>query len=208
VFCNGVERCSLGDPLADAHGCVATQACLAGQTCNEGAQTCDTACDQGGDADGDGFVAVSCGGDDCDDAAPSANPSGVELCDGLDNDCNGAPDDGFATFSCLSNNTLASCTLGQCVITVCSTDYADCDQLVGNGCETSLNTVPGDCAGTDCSDKAVALPTDIPVDDGNECTVESCKAGVPSVQNAVDGTSCGNNGGDSGGGTCQQGKCQ
>jgi len=31
------------------------------------------------------------GGDDCDDAAPTRYPTAVELCDGLDNDCDGSP---------------------------------------------------------------------------------------------------------------------
>ena len=56
------------------------------------------------DADGDGHRAPlpgtvagaigSCG-DDCDDGAASAYPGGVEVCDGLDNDCNGVTDDGY-----------------------------------------------------------------------------------------------------------------
>lgn len=33
-------------------------------------------------------------GDDCDDASPLAYPGGEELCDGVDNDCNGIVDDG------------------------------------------------------------------------------------------------------------------
>ena len=44
-------------------------------------------CASGG-GDGDGF-----GSDiDCDDTDPSINPEAPELCDGLDNDCNGIVD--------------------------------------------------------------------------------------------------------------------
>lgn len=39
------------------------------------------------DADADGHFATRCGGDDCDDADPSAYPGATELCDGVDNDC-------------------------------------------------------------------------------------------------------------------------
>ena len=58
------------------------------------------------DADSDGFgdldsPMVACdvpegfvdNGDDCDDSTALANPSGEEICDGLDNDCDGAVDD-------------------------------------------------------------------------------------------------------------------
>jgi len=37
----------------------------------------------------------SCG-DDCDDRSAAAHPGGVEVCDGVDNDCNGRIDDGAA----------------------------------------------------------------------------------------------------------------
>jgi hypothetical protein len=55
------------------------------------------------DLDGDGHRAPlpgkvagepgSCG-DDCDDTNANAHPGGVEVCDGVDNDCNGIVDDG------------------------------------------------------------------------------------------------------------------
>ncbi|MCU0234317.1 MAG: trypsin-like peptidase domain-containing protein, partial [Thermoanaerobaculales bacterium] len=45
------------------------------------------------DDDGDGFIAVACGGDDCDDADPSVNPGADEVCDnGIDDDCDLAID--------------------------------------------------------------------------------------------------------------------
>jgi hypothetical protein len=44
----------------------------------------------GPDADGDGFLAP----DDCDDADPRVFPGAVELCNGLDDDCDGLIDNG------------------------------------------------------------------------------------------------------------------
>jgi hypothetical protein len=54
------------------------------------------------DEDGDGFKGPRPGfaagapgscGDDCDDTNPNAFPGGIEICDGVDNDCNGVIDD-------------------------------------------------------------------------------------------------------------------
>ncbi|MFT5684823.1 MAG: hypothetical protein ACI8RZ_005768, partial [Myxococcota bacterium] len=42
------------------------------------------------DADGDGYLAS----EDCDDADPVTHPDAAELCDGVDNDCNGNIDNG------------------------------------------------------------------------------------------------------------------
>jgi hypothetical protein len=47
----------------------------------------------GPDEDGDGYTADTDGGTDCDDSDPTVNPSGLELCDGVDNDCDGDVDD-------------------------------------------------------------------------------------------------------------------
>ena len=48
------------------------------------------------DADGDGYDSAA----DCDDADPSVNPGASEACDGVDQDCDGAYDEGGVCTGC------------------------------------------------------------------------------------------------------------
>jgi len=105
--------------VADATDCddtVASTHLGADETCNGVDDDCDGVADDGlggsyyVDGDGDGFgggdaVALDAcalpsgyamGGGDCDDAAPSINPSATEVCDGVDNSCDGRVDDAAA----------------------------------------------------------------------------------------------------------------
>ena len=63
---------------------------------DSGGGAVDTGGDSGGiglpDLDGDGFSAL----DDCDDTDASVNPAATELCDGVDNDCDGSVDEADA----------------------------------------------------------------------------------------------------------------
>ncbi len=84
-------------------------------TCNDQDPCTDDRCDPDSgqcrftavtlDLDGDGHRSPKPGfapgapgacGDDCDDRSAAAHPGGVEVCDGVDNDCNGKIDDGSA----------------------------------------------------------------------------------------------------------------
>lgn len=146
------------------------------------------------DADGDGYgdetlplvcEGVSVGGD-CDDTDPAISPDGAEVCDGSDNDCSGAADEGLlSTFYPdrdgdgfgQDGEPVEACTApsgyialgGDCddadsathsgAAEVCDGADNDCDSVVDNGFESAWHRdADGDGYGSD--------------DD----TVESCSA--------------------------------
>ena len=91
VYCNGAERCQPGSPNADARGCIAALSltpCMAGQTCNEIRQVCETPIV---DRDGDGLRSWDTGGNDCDDQDRNRFPGNQEVWDEADHDedCDG-----------------------------------------------------------------------------------------------------------------------
>jgi len=109
------------------------------------------------DDDGDGFADAGCGGDDCDDEDPFNYPGGLELCDELDNDCDGEVDemvtdvdwfldadgDGFGDPS----DTVTSCErqLGRVLR---GGDCADGNPVIHPDVVERCNGVDDDCDGT------------------------------------------------------------
>ena len=90
---NGVCSLALGPVCDDGDPCTVDSCTLAGCSFVDGRV----------DADGDGAFATGTSADpkaalgcgkDCDDANADIFPSAIELCDGLDNDCNGVVDEG------------------------------------------------------------------------------------------------------------------
>jgi hypothetical protein len=90
--------------------------------------TSDTATPDG-DADGDGFVA----GLDCDDNDAAAYPSATEVCDEIDNDCDGEVDEGYD----LDADGWASCA-GDC---------NDDDPSIRPGVTESCDEIDNNCDG-------------------------------------------------------------
>jgi len=127
--------------------------------------------------------------------------SGVEICDGLDNDCDGKKDDGFDVQTdvkncgacgnvCLFTNATGTCSAGQCKVTVCNKGYANLDKSDKNGCEYKCPVWPilssDGCDGLD-SDCDGKIDEDFTAAACGK-TKGECKAGVSTCKLGV--TSC------------------
>ncbi len=133
------------------------------EVCNGRDDDCDGETDEAtklpfySDLDGDGFgagepiyacmapAATSSESTDCDDGDESRSPGVAEVCDGIDNDCHGGPDDSFA---CVRAQTTACTT--SCGSTGQGTCTEDCTLPTDVACVApaeTCNLVDDDCDG-------------------------------------------------------------
>jgi hypothetical protein len=79
------------------------------------------------DLDGDGYIADSCGGNDCNDDAFAINPGAAEICGDLtDNNCNGLIDEDCGGGSCLPRGDACSSD-DQCCSNKCHPRKGTCN---------------------------------------------------------------------------------
>ncbi len=124
----------------------------AAELCDGIDNDCDSSTDEGFDADSDGAYTGSDPGCvatygaaavDCDDAAPAINPSAAELCDGVDNDCDAATDEGFDADSDGVNSCGPDGIVGNA-----DDDCDDGSDTTYPGATESCDFVDSDCDGS------------------------------------------------------------
>ena len=119
------------------------------------------------DADGDGYYNVSCSGDDCDDGNAAVNPGAAEICDGLDNNCDGQSDEGFDLDADGWTTCLGDCDDGDPnanpgMIETCNGFDDDCDLDVdeqdADGCSTYFYDEDSDGYGLSGTEACLCTP--------------------------------------------------
>ncbi len=149
------------------------------EACNGIDNDCDGQTDEGvtntyyADTDGDGFgdpnnTTLDCtapagyvaDNTDCDDTDGAVHPSATEVCDGIDNDCDGQTDEGVTNTYYADtdgdgfgdpNNTISDCSPPSGYVT----DDTDCDDTdaaiyIGGSCDDGDPNTNNDVYGSDC----------------------------------------------------------
>ena len=187
---DGIDPCPAGtrctaDPVTGLGRCAPMCVMGASEVCNNYDDNCDgridepdspTLCPVGSvcldhvcqascqvDADGDGFD--TCADSDCDDTRADVNPGAREVCDGLDNNCDGVEDLVTLEICPMGERCLPARgeTTPRCLDPDC-TNFTDCD--AGETCDPTT----GNCIAvtSDCRDGGASACTG-----GERCDVAS-----------------------------------
>ena len=151
-----------GDGIANAEDCDPADPDVyegAAEVCDGLDNDCNGLVDEGFDHDNDGVLGdvAACtdleGPFDCDDEDPFAHPGAAEVCDGSDNDCDGAVDedwdaDGDGSAGCWDDCDDDDPDVAPAFPEVCDGQDNDCDAQVDEGFDMDADgwaTCRGDC---------------------------------------------------------------
>jgi serine protease AprX len=124
------------------------------------------------DVDGDKFFDLECGGTDCDDADAAVNSSGTEVCNGHDDDCDGAlfegeeDADGDGALACDDDCDDSDANVRPGALEICDDD-------VDNDCDGNIDGADDDCGQPSTDPDPVAVP---PAADDGDCGCELAPA--------------------------------
>ena len=124
VCTSGVRECNSMMPGMTSFGSCTNEVVPSMELCNSRDDDCDGTVDDGFDVDGDGFVscaacnnAANC---DCNDNDPNIKPGAVEVCDTVDQNCNGQLDDVPARRCFAGPNVTPDTYTGTCPGPMCT----------------------------------------------------------------------------------------
>jgi hypothetical protein len=168
--------------------------------------------DDGCDDDSDGYCDAAMtitgspavcanGAGDCDDSNPAVHPGAAEICDGVDQDCDAATDEGLGSNTCgtgacrvtapaCSGGRPQICTPASPSLETCNAVDDDCDGAVDDGTDVTTSCGTGACRSTGliacvggvsqpdtCSPRASSAETCNGIDDDCDGTVDDGNPG-------------------------------
>ena len=153
------DNCPSGQHCAitmGSYGCVA--GCLTSASCSVDGGTAAAQCCNGGcvDTSTDPNNCMVCGNVCTPVETCVMGACGLHCATGTA-DCNGLPADGcettlgtisdcaFCGDTCSLPQSTSNCVQNACTLTKCNVDWANCDMIVGNGCETHTSVDKGNC---------------------------------------------------------------